>query len=118
MGDARRVEKPGEEELASDDELRRGESAHEAAARAAQVAGAVRGAAAGDAASLGAPADEHYTAQAAERQAAVVEAFRHAWDGYAAHAWGADEILPVTGQPSNSWGGLGATMVDEMKYTR
>jgi hypothetical protein len=26
---------------------------------------------------------------------------RHAWDGYARNAWGANEIKPISGQPSD-----------------
>jgi mannosyl-oligosaccharide alpha-1,2-mannosidase len=48
------------------------------------------------------------------RQAAVLEAFTHAWSNYRERAWGADEIRPVTGDRSNEWGGLAATMIDAL----
>ena len=53
------------------------------------------------------PADE------AKREA-VAEAARHAWGGYVAHAWGKDELQPVSRGGKNSFGGLGATIVDSL----
>ncbi|KAL2409270.1 Endoplasmic reticulum mannosyl-oligosaccharide 1,2-alpha-mannosidase [Exophiala dermatitidis] len=48
------------------------------------------------------------------RQAAVKEAFMHAWGGYKKYAWGKDEVAPVSGLPRSSFGGWGATLVDTM----
>jgi mannosyl-oligosaccharide alpha-1,2-mannosidase len=67
----------------------------------------------GDSPSDGA-GDVYFTPLARERQAAVVEAFRHAWSAYRQHAWTWDEIEPVSGRGSNAWGGLGATLVDAL----
>ncbi|KIV80529.1 hypothetical protein PV11_08022 [Exophiala sideris] len=49
-----------------------------------------------------------------KRLAAVKEAFVHAWDGYKKHAWGHDEVGPISGMPRTSFGGWGATLVDTM----
>ena len=49
-----------------------------------------------------------------ERRAAVLEAFRHSWDGYKRYAWGKDEVSPISGYYRNAFGGWGATMVDTM----
>lgn len=46
-------------------------------------------------------------------QFAVVESFRHAWRGYKQHAWGHDNLKPVTGMPSE-WFSLGLTIVDSL----
>lgn len=48
-----------------------------------------------------------------ERQKAVVTAFKHAWKGYKDHAWGRDELKPVS-RGHNTWFDLGLTMVDSL----
>ena len=48
-----------------------------------------------------------------ERQKKVVEAFKHAWDGYKRHAWGKDELLPIS-KTSTTWFNLGLTIVDSL----
>lgn len=48
------------------------------------------------------------------RQAAVKEAFTHAWNGYKKYAWGRDEVAPISGLYRTSFGGWGATLVDTM----
>ncbi|EXJ89510.1 mannosyl-oligosaccharide alpha-1,2-mannosidase [Capronia epimyces CBS 606.96] len=48
------------------------------------------------------------------RQAAVKEAFIHAWNGYKKYAWGQDEVAPISGLYRSSFGGWGATLVDTM----
>lgn len=48
------------------------------------------------------------------RRAAVKEAFVHAWNGYKKHAWGRDEVAPISGAYRSSFGGWGATLVDTM----
>ena len=47
----------------------------------------------------------------AARRAAVKEAMKRAWDGYEKHAWGTDELRPVSADGHN-WLGMGATIVD------
>lgn len=38
----------------------------------------------------------------------------HAWRGYEQYAWGHDELCPLTKSGKNSFGGLGATIVDSL----
>jgi hypothetical protein len=61
------------------------------------------------------------TTEDALRAEAVRRAMRHAWHGYEAHAWGADELRPAsrTGKSGVTGGmdgfsGLGASIVDAM----
>ena len=48
------------------------------------------------------------------RQAQVVSAFRHAWLGYKAFAFGFDELRPMSQRGEDGLGGLGATIVDAL----
>ncbi len=50
------------------------------------------------------------------RQAAVRDAFRHAWAGYRAVAWGRDGLRPVSrsGHDELLGGGMAATLVDAL----
>ncbi|KAJ3289693.1 mannosyl-oligosaccharide alpha-1,2-mannosidase [Borealophlyctis nickersoniae] len=48
-----------------------------------------------------------------EKKARIVDAFRHAWKGYEDHAWGYDELHPISKRGSN-WFGLGLTIVDSL----
>ncbi|XP_069364898.1 endoplasmic reticulum mannosyl-oligosaccharide 1,2-alpha-mannosidase-like [Maniola hyperantus] len=52
-----------------------------------------------------------FTGPSNARQFAVVESFKHAWRGYKAHAWGHDNLKPVSGAP-HDWFSLGLTIVD------
>ncbi len=49
-----------------------------------------------------------------ERRHHVREAFKHAYGSYAAYAFGADEVRPVSKGAHNGWGGWGATIVDSL----
>jgi mannosyl-oligosaccharide alpha-1,2-mannosidase len=49
-----------------------------------------------------------------ERRDKVKESFLHSWHGYKKHAWGKDEIAPVSGTSRDAFGGWGATLVDAM----
>ncbi|KAF2103275.1 seven-hairpin glycosidase [Rhizodiscina lignyota] len=40
--------------------------------------------------------------------------FSHAWEGYKAHAWLRDEVMPLSGQPHDPFGGWAATLVDSL----
>lgn len=40
-------------------------------------------------------------------------AFRHAWRGYRAFAWGHDELMPLS-QSYSEWFGLGLTIIDAL----
>lgn len=46
------------------------------------------------------------------RLEAVKGNFSHAWNGYKAHAWMADEVAPLSGLALNPFGGWAASMVD------
>ena len=48
------------------------------------------------------------------RREAVKDAFIHAWNGYKEHAWSRDEVAPISGKWTTSFGGWGATLVDTM----
>ncbi|XP_058068123.1 mannosyl-oligosaccharide 1,2-alpha-mannosidase MNS1-like [Magnolia sinica] len=49
-----------------------------------------------------------------ERREKVKEAMLHAWTSYEKYAWGQDELQPQTKDGVNSFGGLGATVVDSL----
>jgi hypothetical protein len=49
-----------------------------------------------------------------ERRDAVRRAMQHAWGGYTTHAYGHDEVRPVTNATNDSWGGWGATLIDAL----
>ena len=51
---------------------------------------------------------------ARERRSAVKAAMQHAWNSYHKHAFGYDEVQPVTGTGNYNWGGLGTTLVDSL----
>ena len=44
----------------------------------------------------------------------IKDAFIHAWKGYREHAWGKDEVSPVSGTPKNTFNGWRATLVDAL----
>lgn len=48
-----------------------------------------------------------------ERQRRVVEAFQHAWDAYKRHAWGHDELRPIS-RGFKEWFHVGLTLVDSL----
>ncbi|XP_038046296.1 endoplasmic reticulum mannosyl-oligosaccharide 1,2-alpha-mannosidase-like [Patiria miniata] len=48
-----------------------------------------------------------------DRQEAVVGAFQHAWKGYRAHAWGHDELKPIS-KSFSEWFHLGLTIIDSL----
>uniref|UniRef100_A0A673I2P2 alpha-1,2-Mannosidase n=1 Tax=Sinocyclocheilus rhinocerous TaxID=307959 RepID=A0A673I2P2_9TELE len=50
---------------------------------------------------------------AVDRVEAVREAFRHAWKGYKAFAWGHDELKPIS-KTHGEWFGLGLTLIDAL----
>ncbi|XP_052444496.1 endoplasmic reticulum mannosyl-oligosaccharide 1,2-alpha-mannosidase [Carassius gibelio] len=53
------------------------------------------------------------TVKAVDRVEAVREAFRHAWKGYKAFAWGHDELKPMS-KTHGEWFGLGLTLIDAL----
>lgn len=48
-----------------------------------------------------------------DRQKAVVDAFKHAWQGYRSHAWGKDHLKPIS-KTHQTWFDLGLTMIDSL----
>ncbi|RGB32152.1 Glycoside Hydrolase Family 47 protein [Rhizophagus diaphanus] len=48
------------------------------------------------------------------RRESIKQGFLHAWNGYVKYAWGADEILPISNKPRNSYNGWGASIVDAL----
>ncbi|KAI1405642.1 glycoside hydrolase family 47 protein [Hypoxylon fuscum] len=49
-----------------------------------------------------------------KRLAAIKDSFKHSWEGYKKHAWGHDEIKPISGQYKDPFGGWAATLVDSL----
>lgn len=43
-----------------------------------------------------------------------MQAVKHSWRAYEAFAWGMDELTPLTKGGRNSFGGLGATLIDSL----
>ncbi|XP_017281026.1 endoplasmic reticulum mannosyl-oligosaccharide 1,2-alpha-mannosidase [Kryptolebias marmoratus] len=60
-----------------------------------------------------APASPAATGRPEDRLEAVRDAFRHAWKGYRDHAWGHDELKPVS-KSFGEWFGLGLTLIDSL----
>ncbi|KAK7143301.1 hypothetical protein R3I93_014455 [Phoxinus phoxinus] len=56
---------------------------------------------------------EPVTVKPVDRVEAVREAFRHAWKGYKAFAWGHDELKPLS-KTHAEWFGLGLTLIDAL----
>lgn len=54
------------------------------------------------------------SARRKERQQAVKDTFSKCWHSYRKHAWGADELAPVTGGRRDHFGGWAATLVDSL----
>ncbi|KAK9465156.1 glycoside hydrolase [Lipomyces arxii] len=48
------------------------------------------------------------------RLSVVREAFLHSWKGYKSHAWGHDELQPVSNEFADPFGGWGATIFDSL----
>lgn len=59
--------------------------------------------------------DEDFSATGLDKKRRmVVEAAVHSWRGYEEHAWGFDELQPLTQDGKETLGGLGATIVDSL----
>lgn len=48
-----------------------------------------------------------------DRQRSVVAALKHSWTGYKNHAWGHDNLKPIS-QAYSDWFGLGLTIIDAL----
>ncbi len=44
----------------------------------------------------------------------VLQAVQHSWKAYEEYAWGYDELMPLNRSGVNSFGGLGATLIDSL----
>ncbi|KAL5554627.1 hypothetical protein UlMin_042028 [Ulmus minor] len=49
-----------------------------------------------------------------QRREKVKDAMLHAWNSYVKYAWGQDELQPQSKMGINSFGGLGATLIDAL----
>lgn len=54
------------------------------------------------------------SSQRQERQAAVLSTFKRSWKAYREHAWGKDELAPLSGGVKDGFGGWGASLVDNL----
>eukprot|EP00047_Mylnosiga_fluctuans_P015996 m.50904 g.50904 ORF g.50904 m.50904 type:complete len:646 (-) comp6263_c0_seq4:81-2018(-) len=65
-----------------------------------------------------APSQSYKDAQSEERRLFVRKMMKTAWDGYAQHAWGQNELMPISqrGHAASIFGGttMGATIVDAL----
>lgn len=43
-----------------------------------------------------------------------MQAVQHSWKAYEKYAWGFDELMPFNKSGTNSFGGLGATIIDSL----
>ena len=57
---------------------------------------------------------EKSDALARSRRVYIRMAAQHVWKAYETYAFGADELMPQTGQGNNKWGGIGITLVDSL----
>ena len=51
---------------------------------------------------------------ARKRREHIKAGMKHAWKGYKDHAFGHDEVTPLSGRSRDNWGGLGTTLVDSL----
>ncbi|KAJ1801375.1 hypothetical protein LPJ59_000340 [Coemansia sp. RSA 2399] len=49
-----------------------------------------------------------------KRQLAIREAMKHAWSGYQQHAFGKDELQPISKSYNNRWGNWSVSLVDTL----
>ncbi|KAF5572459.1 mannosyl-oligosaccharide alpha-1 2-mannosidase 1B [Fusarium pseudoanthophilum] len=54
------------------------------------------------------------TGETGKRRDAVRREFRRGWEAYRLKAWGRDELMPLTGQAKDPFGGWAATLVDAL----
>lgn len=60
------------------------------------------------------PESDQDRLQREARLQSVRDGFEHAWTGYRNHAWGHDEVSPVSGGYKDNFNGWGATMIDSL----
>ncbi|KAH9825228.1 family 47 glycoside hydrolase [Melampsora americana] len=56
----------------------------------------------------------HQMSVTKQRQEWVTRAFSHAWEGYKKHAWGFDEMRPLTNKGVNTFNGWGSTIIQSL----
>ena len=56
----------------------------------------------------------HHSEERKKRQKAVKQTFERCWKAYREHAWGQDELAPISGRANNGFGGWAATLVDNL----
>ncbi|KAK4229449.1 endoplasmic reticulum mannosyl-oligosaccharide 1,2-alpha-mannosidase [Podospora fimiseda] len=56
----------------------------------------------------------HHSTLTHSRQQAIRSAFLKSWNLYTRHAFGADELTPISLQPKQTFGGLSATLIDSL----
>jgi hypothetical protein len=49
------------------------------------------------------------------RSQLVKKSMQHAWSGYKKYAYGKDELLPISQDGQDNWGGMGTTLVDSLR---
>jgi hypothetical protein len=57
---------------------------------------------------------EEFDEVALARSVIVKKAMEHAWSGYQRYCWGRDELLPLSHQCQDNFGGMGATLIDSL----
>ncbi|KAK4550504.1 hypothetical protein LTR36_000083 [Oleoguttula mirabilis] len=60
------------------------------------------------------PESKEQEAVRGRRQAAVKQTFERCWNSYKQHAWGHDELGPLSGGVRDGFGGWGASLVDNL----
>jgi len=53
-------------------------------------------------------------ALARQRREAIKKSMQRVWKTYREHAWGSDELKPISLQGQDNWGGIGCTLVDSL----
>jgi hypothetical protein len=52
------------------------------------------------------------------RSILVKKAMQHAWKGYTQYAYGKDELLPISQEGQDNWGGMATTLIDSLRQVR
>ena len=47
-----------------------------------------------------------------QKRREIVDMFKKSWNGYKKHAWGYDEIFPISKKGRTNWGDVAVTMID------
>ncbi|EGG05864.1 family 47 glycoside hydrolase [Melampsora larici-populina 98AG31] len=56
----------------------------------------------------------HQKSVTKQRKEWVTRAFSHAWEGYKKHAWGFDEVRPLSNKGVNTFNGWGSTIIQSL----